>query len=222
MPRPRTHDLDDLLDVAEQIVTDAGPSGLTLRGLASAAGVSNGSIYHAFSSKDELLARVWLRTAQRFLRMQTEHVEAALAGSQSSESGVEAVVQAALTPVDFAEEHPVAARLFFMQRRDRLVSLDLPESLTEELNSVQTTFTGVLKRLADAVWHRHDRAAVAAITACVVDLPSGLLRRQLESGPGLDEHTGPRIAAATRAILALPLSEPGRTRRNSRTQRKEP
>ncbi len=62
MPRPRTHDVDDLLDVAEQIVTDAGPSGLTLRGLASAAGVSNGSIYHAFSSKDELLARVWLRT----------------------------------------------------------------------------------------------------------------------------------------------------------------
>ena len=213
MPRPRTHDVDELLDVAEQIVTDAGPSGLTLRRLASAAGVSNGSIYHAFSSRDELLARVWLRTAQRFLRMQADRVEAALAGADSSEAGVDTVVQAALTSVDFAEEHPVAARLFFMQRRERLLAPDLPEALAAELKSVQTTFTGVLKRLADAVWHRHDRAAVEAITACVVDLPTGLIRRQLESGPGLDEATGPRIAAATRAILALPLPRPARPRR---------
>jgi AcrR family transcriptional regulator len=224
MPRPRTHDVDQLLDVAEQIVTDTGSSGLTLRGLASAAGVSNGSIYHAFSSKEELLARVWLRTAQRFLRRQIEQVEAALAGTDSSESaGLDAVVRAALTPVDLAREYPAAARLFFMQRRDQLFSPELPPSTVAELESVQTRFTALLIRLADAVWQRHDARAVDTIAACVVDLAGGLMRRQLLSGRGVDEQTGARIAAATRAILALPLpAAPARKTRTSRPKRKEP
>ena len=220
MPRPRTHDLDDLLDVAEQVATAAGPAGLTLRGLAGAAGVPTGSIYHAFSSKDELLARVWLRVARRFLRMQTEEVEAALAGAPSTASAVEAVARAALTPADFALRHPAAARLFFMQRRDQLFTPDLPDDVAAELESVQTEFTAVLVRLAEAMWQRRDRVAVDTIASCVVDLPGGLMHRRLESAHRLDDRTGPRIDAAARAILALPLPPPSRAR-TARATRKE-
>ncbi|HEY3630164.1 MAG TPA: helix-turn-helix domain-containing protein [Jatrophihabitantaceae bacterium] len=231
MPRPRTHDVDELLDVAEQIVTETGTAGLTLRNLAAAAGVSNGSIYHAFSSKEELLARVWLRTAQRFLQRQAEAVDAVLAHADPDvdvdididrAAGIEAVVQAALTPVGLARQYPAAARLFFMQRRDQLFSPQLSPSTVTELESVQTRFTALLIRLADAVWRRHDARAVDTIAACVVDLAGGLMRRQLLSGQGVDEHTGTRIAAATRAILALPLPEaPARRARTSRPKRKE-
>jgi AcrR family transcriptional regulator len=217
MPRPRTHDLDDLLDVAEQVVTEGGPSGLTLRRLASAAGVSNGSIYHAFSSKDELLARIWLRAAQRFLHMQVRRVDAALADENTSGPEVDAVVLAALSPVVFAARYPAAARLFFMQRRDQLVTGELPAWLVEQLESVQTQFSDLLVRLADSLWQRHDRVAVETIATCLVDLPGGLLRRQLESAHGLDPHAEPRIAAATRAILALPLPAPAHKTKTSRT-----
>ncbi len=219
MPRPRTHDLDDLLDVAEQVVTDGGPGALTLRRLASVAGVSNGSIYHAFSSKDELLARIWLRAAQRFLHMQATRVEAALADENASGSKVDAVVQAALSPVAFAARYPAAARLFFMQCRDQLVAAELPAWLVEQLQSVQTQFTDLLVRLADSLWQRHDRVAVETIATCLVDLPGGLLRRQLESAHELDHHAEPRIAAATRAILALPLPAPARKTKTSRSPR---
>jgi AcrR family transcriptional regulator len=232
MPRPRTHDVDELLDVAEQIVTETGTAGLTLRNLAAAAGVSNGSIYHAFSSKEELLARVWLRTAQRFLQRQAEAVDAVLAHADPDvdvdididrAAGIEAVVQAALTPVGLARQYPAAARLFFMQRRDQLFSPQLSPSTVTELESVQTRFTALLIRLADAVWRRHDARAVDTIAACVVDLAGGLMRRQLLSGQGVDEHTGTRIAAATRAILALPLPDaPARRARTSRPKRKDP
>jgi AcrR family transcriptional regulator len=216
--RPRSHDLDDLLDVAERIATEAGPAGLTLRGLAAMAGVSNGSIYHAFLSKDELLARVWLRAVQRFLRAQSGQVDAALAGEGTA---VDAVVRAALAPVDFAARYPTAARLFFLRRREQLFGPDLPESLAAQLESAQAEFTATLVRLADAMWQRHDRAALSAIAACVVDLPGGMLRRQLESTEGLQEPTGPRIAAAARAILALPLPAPAAKARTPRTSRKE-
>ena len=65
MARARLHSLDELLDVAEEIVTHGDPSGLTLRSLAATSGASNGTIYHAFHSKEELLARLWLRASAR-------------------------------------------------------------------------------------------------------------------------------------------------------------
>ena len=209
MPRPRTNDLDALLDVAERIATSTGPSGLTLRRLATEARVSNGSIYHSFSSKEELLARVWARAAQRMLTALEARVTAALTGGMTGEaSGIEAVVAAALSPVDFAIEHPCAARLFFMQRRDQLFSPDLPQAASDELDSIQRTFTGVLIRLAQARWNRRDRVAVDAIAACVVDLPGGLMQRRLRSGDPLDDRTRAQIDAACRAILALELPPP--------------
>jgi len=209
MARPRTHDLDALLDVAEQIATSAGPSGLTLRRLAGEAGVSNGSIYHAFSSKEELLARVWARAAQRMLTAQSARVAAARAGAPSAEAGaIEAVVAAALSPVDFAIEHPAAARLFFMQRRDQLFSENLPPSVATELEAIQSTFTQLLIELAQARWKRGDRAAVDAVAACVVDLPGGLMQRKLLAGATLDDRTRAQIEAACRAILALELPPP--------------
>ena len=211
MARPRTHDLDTLLDVAEQIATSAGPSGLTLRRLAAEAGVSNGSIYHAFSSKEELLARVWARAAQRMLTAQGARVAAAKAGAPTAEAGaVDAVVAAALSPVDFAIEHPAAARLFFMQRRDQLFSENLPPSVVAELEAIQSTFTQLLIELARARWQRADRVAVDAIAACVVDLPGGLMQRRLLTGATLDDQTRAQIESACRSILALELPPPSR------------
>ncbi|HET8929332.1 MAG TPA: helix-turn-helix domain-containing protein, partial [Acidimicrobiales bacterium] len=101
MPRPRLHDRDDLLDAAERLVTSGDVHGLTLRGLAGAAGVSNGSIYHAFFSKDDLAARLWLRAAARLGAIRAEALdtftasgvpeptESADAPSSSASTGVE-------------------------------------------------------------------------------------------------------------------------------------
>lgn len=209
MPRPRTTDLDSLLDVAERIATSAGTAGLTLRRLAIEAGVSNGSIYHSFSSKEELLARVWARAARRMLATLDDRIAAttiSTTGAPTEQArAVEAVVAAALSPVDFAVDHPCAARLFFMQRRDQLFSEELPPSAVDELDAVQRTFTDVLIRLAQARWGRRDRLAVEAIAACVVDLPGGLITRRLRTGAALDDQTRARIEVACRAILALEL-----------------
>jgi AcrR family transcriptional regulator len=209
VPRPRTHDLDSLLDVAEQIAGAAGPAGLTLRRLAAEASVSNGSIYHAFSSKEELLARVWARAARLLLTLQNARVEAALANRVADEaSAIEAVAAVAVTPVDFAIDHPAAARLFFMQRRDQLVAQNLPAPVADELEAIQADFTRLLIRLAQARWARHDRIAVEAIATCVVDLPGGLMHRKLLTGIQVDSQAKAQIDTACRAILGLELPAP--------------
>jgi len=213
MARPRLHSLDDLLDVAEQIVVSGDPGGLTLRGLAVRAGVSNGTIYHAFGSKEELLARLWLRASARL----GEATVAALAETEEG-AATECVVAVALAPLRLARQHTASAQLFFGQRSDQLFSADIPGELVTSLAEHQHRFVELLKGLADGLWQRRDRVAVDVITSCVVDIPSGLLRRRLLAGLPLEPSTEQRIAAAVRAVLALPL-DPAPARRTPSASR---
>ncbi|MFD7072851.1 TetR/AcrR family transcriptional regulator [Nocardioides sp. NPDC059952] len=214
MSRQRLHTLDDLLDVAEQIVTSGDPSGLTLRSLAAAAGASNGTIYHAFGSKDVLLARLWLRSWCRLGDLMAESMG-------QGATGEDAVVAVALTPVEFVRRFPASARLFFAQRRDQLFSADLPPEIETELATVQEKFVEVLITLARGVWDRGDRVAVEAIAVCVVDLPGGILRRCILEDREADEATAARLEAAVRAILTVPL-EPRQAKASPHTTRSNP
>ncbi|MFE7224990.1 TetR/AcrR family transcriptional regulator [Nocardioides sp. NPDC057577] len=214
MSRQRLHTLDDLLDVAEQIVTSGDPSGLTLRSLAASAGASNGTIYHAFGSKDVLLARLWLRSWCRLGDLMAESMG-------QGATGEDAVVAVALTPVEFVRRFPASARLFFAQRRDQLFSADLPPEIETELASVQEKFVDVLITLARGVWDRGDRIAVEAIAVCVVDLPGGILRRCILEDREADEATAARLEAAVRAVLTVPL-EPRRAQASPNTTRSNP
>lgn len=219
MSRQRLHTLDDLLDVAEQIVTSGDPSGLTLRALAAAAGASNGTIYHAFGSKDVLLGRLWLRSWCRLGDLMAEAMAAR--PRETDAAGVDAVVAVALTPVEFVRRFPASARLFFAQRRDQLFSADLPPEVEAELAAVQEKFVELLITLARGVWDRGDRIAVEAIAVCLVDLPGGILRRRLLEDREADEATAARLEAAVRAILSVPL-EPRPSKASPTSPRSNP
>ena len=214
MARTRLYPLDDLLDVAEQIVTSADPAGLTLRALAAASGASNGTIYHAFRSKEELLARLWLRCSERLDSVTNEALEATQGGV---ESGVDAVVAVAQAPVVFADRYPTSAQLFFAQRSEQLYSSDIAPEVRSALEASRRRFVSRLRLLATGMWDRSDAVAVEAITACVVDIPGGLLQRNLTTHGKVEGASGARIDAAVRAVLALPLAPPP-TRSNTKAK----
>ena len=214
MARARRHSLEDLLDVAEQLVTSSDPTGLTLRALAAGAGASNGTIYHAFRSKEELLARLWLRAAGRLAAIMQEPVRTAGERTGDGPAAADEVVAVATAPLRFAGQHPVSARLFFAQRSDQLFSADLAEDVVEALNEQHRRFAALLRSLARGMWGRGDHIAVEAITTCVVDIPGGFLRRRLLDGHEIDTAAEARIEAAVRAVLALPLDPPRKTSGN--------
>lgn len=214
MARPRVHSLDELLDVAEQLVTNGDPAGLTLRSLAASAGASNGTIYHAFGSKEELLARLWLRATARL----GAAIEEAL--GSCGENPADAVVAAAIAPVIFARRYPASSQLFFAQRSDQLFSEGLGHEILESLAAEQRRLTAVLVDLAMGMWGRKDRYAVEAVAACVVDVPGGMLRRALIEGRRPEAATERRIEAAVRGILAVPLAPP-RKRHRTQSQHQE-
>jgi len=198
------HDLDRVLDVAEELVAREGLERFTVRGLSAAAGVSNGAIYHAFGSVPALLGRTWLRAGSDFLELQTSLVDAALKAGDP----VQAVVAAADTPAEFALRRPAGARMLMSVRSDRLLGPQLPEEVADALLGLERRLVALLVRLAEALWARTDATTVGVITTCVVDLPTALFSRTL-TGPDLGPaeipaDTRQRLAAAVRAVLAVP------------------
>ncbi|WP_418004054.1 helix-turn-helix domain-containing protein [Mycobacterium sp. PDNC021] len=205
MPRPRVYDLDAVLDAAESLAVEAGPAGVTTRAVATAAGISNGAIYHNFGSRTELVARTWLRAARRFLDVQTELVDAALADAAADP--VDAVVAAAQAPAVFYERRRQSARLVWRVQRDQLLGPDLPALLAAELKDLDRQLIDLMVRLSSHLWDRRDGAAVDAITVCIVDLPTAIIlsRNRISNSWARD-----RLSAAVRAVLA---DEPTPTRR---------
>lgn len=211
MPRPRVHDLDRLLDVAEQLVADGGPERFTVRALATAAGVSNGVIYHAFGSLPVLLGRLWLRAAGDFLDLQVELADAVQGGDR--EAAVEAVAAVASVPAVFADRRPAAARMLVAVRRDQLLGPEVPQELAEEMFALDKRLVALLTRLSRALWDRADGASVEVVTLCVVDLPTAVFRRALaapsaDGRPVIGADSRERLTAAVRAVLALPPPPP--------------
>lgn len=212
VPRPRVHDLDRLLDIAEQLVVDGGPERLTVRRLAAATGVSNGAIYHAFSSLAALQGRMWLRAATEFLGLQTELIDQTLGEAPETDfdTAVNAVVAAADAPARFAHRHPAAARMLLTVRREQLLGPELPTDLADALLDLDRQLvSSVLCRLAFSLWGRRDGPSVEVITTCVVDLPTALFRRALaelaaDHTAQINADTRARLEVAVRAVLALP------------------
>src|SRR4249920_751905 len=78
MGRPREHDERTraaLLAAAEQLVAQGGPTALSVRAVADAAGTTTRAVYSLFGSKDGLLVEALARDAFEFLYTEIERLE---------------------------------------------------------------------------------------------------------------------------------------------------
>ena len=137
MPRPRSHDLDAVLDAARAIVLEQGARAATVAAIAKRSGAPTGSLNHAFGSRDRLLAAAWGRAATRsqqdWLRA-AEHADPVQAG-----------VSMALSLLAFARAHTEDTQLLLGMRLEDLV--DGPADVGEINTPVVTTVTALATRL---------------------------------------------------------------------------
>jgi AcrR family transcriptional regulator len=96
-----------LLDEALAIIREDGIKGLTLRNLASRAGVSRAAPYRHFSGKDEIIARILLEGHKRL----KEALSAAMAGKPGS--AAEKLSALGRAYVDFARDNPEHLKVMF-------------------------------------------------------------------------------------------------------------
>lgn len=189
----RVFSTEAILDAARDVVIAGGPRGATVAAIGRAAGVPVGSIYHRFSSIEELLARVWLRAVRR-------SQERALAVPVSPERPLESAVAVALAMYDHCLEQPQDTLLLDVLRHSDVAALDLGE-LTDELASVNDGVLELMAGLARALYGRADRRGRDLVLLALVDLPHGFAHRQLSSGAAAPARRG-RLPAAVRAVLS--------------------
>lgn len=194
MGRPRKHDPEALLDHARRLWAGDGVEALTLRSLSDVSGVSNGAIYHAFGSRDGLLAAVWAREAERFVTYQRAVVDQAL----SADDPVGAVLAAAAAPAGYARHDEDGARLLLSVAPE---SVRPSETDRERHTRLRTALGAIVADLARALWGREDAAALRVVRHCVVDLPGALL---LSPSRVSDPLAIEVLERAVRGVVAVP------------------
>ncbi|KZB56159.1 TetR family transcriptional regulator [Thalassospira lucentensis] len=140
-----------LLQKAENILNEEGPSGLSLRRLARMTGVSEAAPYRHFDGKDGILAAVAIDAFERF----AERLENVAANVQKHEERIMALGAAY---VHFAVDFPQHFRLIFGRERP-------PLDQYPELREAADNAFDVLQRAVTSVDRRADMTLNEAATA---------------------------------------------------------
>jgi AcrR family transcriptional regulator len=192
MPRPQVHSTDAMLDAARDLLLEAGSWSATMEAVAQASGAPTGSLYHRFGSRDELIARLWVRAVHRS--------QATFIAALEREDPREAALGAALSIFDFCDEHPADAQLLVAFRWEDLIR-SAEGTLAEELAELNEPVRGAVIDLARRLYGRRSRAAIERTILAVFDLPYGAVRRHLIAGDPLPTHLRADLAVAVRAVL---------------------
>ena len=194
MTRRRLHQPDQILDAARALVLEEGVGAATVGAIASGSGAPVGSVYHAFGSRDGLLARLWIRAVKR---SQGRFLEALASDSDP----VEAAVEAALSIYDFAREEPGDARLLTSLRREDLIQMPLPAELVSELEELNRPIEIAIGALTRRLFGRTGKSLIEQTALAVFDLPNGALRRHLIAGARPPAALRAPLTRAVRAAL---------------------
>jgi AcrR family transcriptional regulator len=177
----------DERDVYRVVAQELAASGrVTVDALGAATGLSIGSIYHRFGSREGLLAETWLNAVTQF---QAQFVAALAAGT------LEAGLEAALVTPRFCRSNPDAAILLACCRQAEFLGEATPAALRRRIVTVNDTVADVVRRFAGAI----ERPLLACRLALIA-YPLGAVRLYLPQSP-VPRQLDAEIVKATRAAL---------------------
>ncbi|WP_137994092.1 TetR/AcrR family transcriptional regulator [Streptomyces vilmorinianum] len=184
---------EDFLDAAMRIAAQHGAASVTMAAVAEGAGAPVGSVYHRFSSRDLLLARLWLRAVR--------HFQAVFLDALSADDIDEAAEGSVLHTLAWVREHPDEARVLLLHRREDLVA-QWPDELGPELATLNDSVVRALRAHTRKRYGNESGEALERVTFALVDVVYAAVHRHLLAGtvppPSID-----RLAiAACRSTLA--------------------
>lgn len=191
------HSTETMLDAARDLLLGGSSGGATIDAIARASGAPTGSIYHRFGSRDELVARLWMRAIFRS--------QASFLAALEEPDATKAALAGAMSVIDFCEANPADARLLVSFRRDDLVR-DIPDGpLADELAKLNRPLERAVVALARRLYGRSTKAALNRAFLAVFDLPYGAARRHLIAGAPLPPGLRGDVGRAVAAVLEEPL-----------------
>jgi AcrR family transcriptional regulator len=193
MPRPAKHDEARILSAAAALVAAGGPGAATISSIGQAIGAPNGSIYHRFRSRDELLGRLWLTKAAVFQDAWAE----ALAGPDPVEAGLDA----ALSLPRVARRDPEGARIMLLHRREDFESQAWSPLLRAEAERLGRQISERIDETTRRLFGRNTGGARRTTTFALLDLPYAAVRRHVAAHEALPPTLDDLITTAYRAVI---------------------
>jgi AcrR family transcriptional regulator len=193
MPRPAKFTEGAILDAASALVAADGPGAATMAAIAHALGAPNGSLYHRFGSRDELLGRLWLRKAAYF--------QDAFAAALEQPDARRAAVAAALSLPRSARADLAGARIMLLHRREDFLGAGWPPAMREEAERLGRQFEGLLAGSTTRLFGADTKANRLRAAFALLDIPFAAVRRHVSQNrpppPGVDRL----VASAVRVVL---------------------
>ena len=191
MPRPRRFTDDQVLDAARDLLADPKVARPTIAEISRQAGIHSGSIYLRFASRDELLARLWLRSIRRF------HV-----GLIAALQGPDPLLNAALHQPRYCREHPTEARAMKMFHRDQLREVG-PDELRRDISQVNDVMNAAFLDAIKKQYGSDDEQLLTWVLTAVKAIPYGLIRDFIARAVPIPDWIDDMVEAAIAAVLEL-------------------
>lgn len=163
MGRKSTFDDRHVFAALGRLLAEHGQA--TIADVRDATGLTTGSLYHRFGSREGLMAAAWLDTVEAF----QERFVAALDGK-----GIAAGVEAALTTPRFCRDEPDLALVLVCCRPSEFLAEDTPAALRQRVDGINKRTEVALARYAARIHRPH-----LACRLALVGFPLGAVRLYL-------------------------------------------
>jgi AcrR family transcriptional regulator len=187
--RPALVTPDEILDGALFVLSHAGVGAVTMRAVRDELGISNGSLFHAFATREELLGALWMRSAARF--------EAEFIGVLESGPPRSAVPAAAVCVLSFARTHRAEAALLARDGRSEMAPR------TRGGGTSSRRLERALRDAAAALAPRRQEAARRAILFATIHAPYGVVKSALAAGRVPDDTDEELVRVAASAVIRV-------------------
>lgn len=158
---------EQFLDAACALVARKGPAAVTMAAVAGSLCAPIGSLYHRFSSKEELLAGLWLRTAEQF--------QEGFMVTLRDEGGL----RAALYTPRWVRDNLEQARLLLMHRREEFMSPGWNDETRDRAVRLAKELDSGLRSFARGALGSASRSNLRRVTFVLIDVPYAAVRSHL-------------------------------------------
>lgn len=195
MPRLAKFDEELILRAAAKLVAVNGPRAATMTAIGAAIGAPNGSLYHRFRSRDELLGRLWLSKARIF--------QNSWAAGLDEADPIKAGLTAALSMPQVVRKDLEGAQIMLLHRREDFLSDGWPSEMKAEAERLGRQVKEVLGEIAKGIFGRDTASARRATAFATLDIPLSAVRRFVSEGGVPPAQIDTLIACAYHAVIDM-------------------
>lgn len=180
---------EQLISTALDLLAQKGLAGVTMAAISEKSGASIGSVYHRFSSRELLLAQLWVTLIRSF---QTGFLEKLHKGT---------AVDAALYTLQWVRKHPRQAKVFLLHRREQLMKGPWPGNLRDEVMDLKNEMENGLNLFARQHFGNTSEKNMARVVFCLTQVPLSAVRSFLENDKPVPDYLDEFVSDTCQAVL---------------------